>query len=117
MSLHIIRLALYMILEQQISLRVLESYDEVDTNLVSLSSSKISPSIKRPTSLTPSPVFSKRTKAGTLLTFHWVLKTFLGSFHLRTIISEFDNEQKNVASLTLAFDPRQQKRPEVYSLQ
>jgi hypothetical protein len=32
MSLHIIRLALYMILEQQISLRVLESYDEVDTN-------------------------------------------------------------------------------------
>jgi hypothetical protein len=32
MSLHIIRLALYMILEQQTSLRVLESYDEVDTN-------------------------------------------------------------------------------------
>jgi hypothetical protein len=106
MFLRIIGLALY---EQQISLRVLESYDEVNTNLVSLSSSKISPSIKRPTSLTPSPVFSKRTKAGTLLTFHWVLKTFLVSFHLGTNVSEFSNELNNVASLTLAFGPRQQK--------
>lgn len=59
-------------------------FDEGDKSFSRRSWFRISPSVKRPTSLTPSLVFSKRKRAGTLLTFHSVLKAFLGSFHLYT---------------------------------
>lgn len=60
-------------------------HHDVDNNFSRRSSSRISPSSKRATSRTPpSLVFSKRTKAGTLLTFHSVRKAFFGSFHLST---------------------------------
>jgi len=64
----------------------LERYlgEEGDTRLARRFSSTISPSIKRPTSLTPSLVFSKRNRVGTLWTFHTVLNTLFGSFHLYT---------------------------------
>jgi hypothetical protein len=70
------------------------------TSFANLSPSKISPSIKRPTSFVTPSTLSYLTRAGTLFTFQVVLKAFFGSLHLKESSSGqpnnvFDGERRS----------------------